>query len=197
MGQEATEFVKTLIKSGQEVQLEFDVQERDKYRRLLAYVYILICKGECAIEAVQGHKYVRLDDGWYDFINATIVMSGYATPMTIPPNVKYAELFKELYKEARDNKRGLWVEKPYHNFDSYLASIDYSCMTDNDCEIKDVHNCCGYDPRCVNKNSETDTDFVEETCGKEGLFSICGHPSINDCKCVEKKCQGIFLNKNE
>jgi len=41
-------------------------------------------------------------------INATIVRSGYAQPMTIPPNVKYAELFEELYQEAREQKRGLW-----------------------------------------------------------------------------------------
>jgi len=31
--------------------------------------------------------------------------------MTIPPNVKYADLFKELYEEAREQKRGLWSEE--------------------------------------------------------------------------------------
>ncbi len=42
------------------------------------------------------------------FLNAFVVQQGYASPMTIPPNVKYADLFKELYQEAREQKRGLW-----------------------------------------------------------------------------------------
>jgi len=56
------------------------------------------------------------------FINATIIKSGYATPMIVPPNVAYADLFKELYLEARKQKRGLWIE-------------DYSCKLDSDCHI--------------------------------------------------------------
>jgi len=43
------------------------------------------------------------------FVNAHIVDMGYASPMTIPPNVKNADLFKELYEEAREQKRGLWA----------------------------------------------------------------------------------------
>jgi len=109
MGQKAAEFLRGLIKKeGQEIRLEFDQKKRDKYGRLLAYVYSLVCEGDCAIEAVQGYNYEKLNDGWYVFINATIIKSGYATPMTIPPNVKYADLFKELYEEAREAGRGLW-----------------------------------------------------------------------------------------
>ena len=44
------------------------------------------------------------------FLNAEIIKGGYATPMTIPPNVKHADLFKELYEEARESKKGLWAE---------------------------------------------------------------------------------------
>lgn len=44
------------------------------------------------------------------FVNATIIKAGYATPITIPPNVKYADLFQELYEEAREQKMGLWRE---------------------------------------------------------------------------------------
>ena len=40
MGKKATEHVKTLVKPGETVKMEFDVQKRDKYRRLLAYVYL-------------------------------------------------------------------------------------------------------------------------------------------------------------
>jgi micrococcal nuclease len=41
-------------------------------------------------------------------VNAEIVMQGYASLMTYPPNVKYADLLVKLYRQARENKRGLW-----------------------------------------------------------------------------------------
>ncbi len=71
---------------GKTVRLEFDVQQVDRYNRLLAYVY--------------------LKDG--TFVNAWLVENGYAVVMTIPPNVKYQELFLKLQREAREAKRGLW-----------------------------------------------------------------------------------------
>jgi len=63
------------------------VERYDKYKRLLADVY--------------------LKDGG-TFVNAEIVKEGYASLMTIPPNVQYVETFKKLYSQARENKRGLW-----------------------------------------------------------------------------------------
>jgi len=105
-GQEAMEFLKNLIR-GREVLLEYDVKKRDKYGRLSAYVYI-----EWEILYGESPPDLYLMDDIYDlFINATILKTGYATPMTIPPNVKYADLFKELYEEARKEGRGLWVKK--------------------------------------------------------------------------------------
>ncbi|MDN3509806.1 MAG: thermonuclease family protein [Candidatus Jettenia sp.] len=37
-----------------------------------------------------------------------IVKAGYATPMTIPPNVKYSEQFSKTFREARKKRKGLW-----------------------------------------------------------------------------------------
>ncbi|MFA5005554.1 MAG: thermonuclease family protein, partial [Candidatus Omnitrophota bacterium] len=71
---------------GKKVKLEFDIERRDRYGRLLAYAY--------------------LEDG--TFVNAEIIRQGYASLMTYPPNVKYADMFLKLYQEARVNKRGLW-----------------------------------------------------------------------------------------
>jgi len=85
MGQRSYEFTRKLVE-GKRVSLEFDAEKYDKYNRLLAYVY--------------------LKDG--TFVNAEIVKGGYASLMTIPPNVRYADLFSKLYREARENKRGLW-----------------------------------------------------------------------------------------
>jgi micrococcal nuclease len=85
LGRLSYEFTKNLAQ-GKRVSLEFDVERYDKYDRLLAYVY--------------------LKDG--TFVNAEIVRQGYASLMSIPPNVKYADLFLKLYQEARENRRGLW-----------------------------------------------------------------------------------------
>ncbi len=85
LGRQSYKFTRSLVE-GQRVRLEFDVERYDKYKRILAYVY--------------------LADG--TFVNAEIVRQGYASLMTYPPNVKYADLFLKLYQEARDNRRGLW-----------------------------------------------------------------------------------------
>ena len=73
---------------GKRVFLEYDVEERDKYGRLLAYVYV---------------------DG--EMVNATLMRDGYAQPLTIPPNVKHAGEFRRLAAEARQASRGLWAAK--------------------------------------------------------------------------------------
>ncbi|SHH24381.1 micrococcal nuclease [Thermosyntropha lipolytica DSM 11003] len=83
-GREAYEFTRNLLE-GERVTLKFDVQERDRYGRLLAYVY--------------------KDD---IFVNELLVKEGYARVLTIPPNVKYAEHFLKLEREARKEGRGLW-----------------------------------------------------------------------------------------
>ena len=86
LGMRSWEFTEKLVE-GKRVSLEFDAEKYDKYNRLLAYVYL---KKEGT------------------FVNAQIIKEGYASTMTFPPNVKYADLFVKLYQEARNNKRGLW-----------------------------------------------------------------------------------------
>ncbi len=51
-------------------------------------------------------SYVYLSDG--KMLNEEIVKAGYANLMTYPPNVKYQERFLKAYREAKDNRRGLW-----------------------------------------------------------------------------------------
>ena len=67
----------------------------------------------------------------------------------------------------------------------------YFCDKDADCIVKDVHNCCGYYPRCVNKNHIPDIEAVRRECKEKGIVSICGFPEIKECKCVENKCESI------
>ncbi len=86
MGKRATTYVSSLVKPGDKVTIEFDVEQRDRYGKLLGYVYLSNGK----------------------MLNEEIVKAGYATVMTIPPNVKYKDKFSRAYKEARERKRGLW-----------------------------------------------------------------------------------------
>ena len=68
------------------------------------------------------------------------------------------------------------------------VQIDRSCKTNADCEVKNVGNCCGYYPQCVNVNSPTDPEQVKADCAREGRSSVCGFPSIDQCQCVEGQC---------
>jgi micrococcal nuclease len=72
---------------GHEVRLVHDAEARDRYGRLLAYVY-------------------RKSDGL--FVNAELVRRGYAKPLTIPPNVAHAVQLRHLAATARRDGRGLW-----------------------------------------------------------------------------------------
>jgi len=72
---------------GERVRVVRDAEARDRYGRLLAYVY-------------------RARDGL--FVNAALVRGGYAQPLTIPPNVAHAAEFRRLAAEARRAGRGLW-----------------------------------------------------------------------------------------
>lgn len=83
-GREASNFTKSQLE-GKSIELEFDVQERDRYGRLLAYVWL---------------------NG--TLFNKTLVEQGYAQVATFPPNVKYVDIFTETQKQARENNRGLW-----------------------------------------------------------------------------------------
>lgn len=85
LGNEAKEFLKSLIDS-RLIYLEYDAQSHDKYGRLLVYAYLADLT----------------------MINAVMIDSGYAQLMTIPPNVKYADLLRNKLKAARNSKKGLW-----------------------------------------------------------------------------------------
>ena len=41
--------------------------------------------------------------------NAELMLQGYAQVMTIPPNVKYADMFVKFEREARNAGKGLWA----------------------------------------------------------------------------------------
>jgi len=83
-GKEASDYTMSRL-DGQAVNLEFDVQERDQYGRLLAYVWL-----------------------GSELFNETLVKEGYAQIATFPPNVKYIDRFRAAQEQAREQNRGLW-----------------------------------------------------------------------------------------
>ncbi len=69
-----------------------------------------------------------------------------------------------------------------------LEQVDRSCKLDADCEVKNVGNCCGYFPACVNRASPTFPEQVRARCEAEGTLSVCGFEEIRGCRCVEGRC---------
>lgn len=66
-----------------------------------------------------------------------------------------------------------------------------SCNTNSDCAVKDVGNCCGAYPMCVNKDTKTDPAAVRAQCEKSGMASICGFQEVSGCQCVKGQCENI------
>jgi micrococcal nuclease len=86
-GGKAASALNDQLVDGAEVTLRFDRELRDRYDRLLAYVY-------------------RASDGL--FVNARLVRDGAARTLTIAPNTAHAPELARLQAEARDARRGLW-----------------------------------------------------------------------------------------
>lgn len=96
LGQEAKRFTESLLR-GKRVWLELDVQERDRYGRVLAYLYLEDPRGDWSYG---GKRYRQ--------VNLEVVRAGWADPLTIPPNVRYAGLYLEASREARAKGLGMW-----------------------------------------------------------------------------------------
>jgi micrococcal nuclease len=85
-GRQASAFTERVLPPGTHVRYRLGVDPQDRYGRTLAYIY--------------------LSDG--RMFNELLVERGYATPLTIPPNVDYADRFLKAARRAREANRGLW-----------------------------------------------------------------------------------------
>jgi micrococcal nuclease len=88
-GAEATAFLEGLLPVGSALYLETDVSERDRFGRLLRYVWL-----------------ERGDEVY--LVNEAMVRSGYAAQSTFPPDVKYQERIQEAARFSREHGYGLW-----------------------------------------------------------------------------------------
>ena len=143
LGARAKAFVVRLIPPGTRVRLEFDIERRDRYGRLLAYVY--------------------LPDG--RMLNEVILMNGYGSLLTIPPNVKHAERLRRAYRFAMREGRGVWA-KPRHERrveDRYRCGRKLYCSQMSSCE-----EALFYLRNCGLKRLDGDGDGIpcERLCGR-------------------------------
>lgn len=72
---------------------------------------------------------------------------------------------------------------------SELPALNLRCQTDADCAVKNIGNCCGYLPACLNKASPTAPDLVLARCAASGEEPICDHPMIYACLCEQGICK--------
>jgi len=85
LGAKAADFTRKHL-DGRKIEIERDATALDRYGRTLAYVWV----GD-------------------ELFNMLIVREGYASLMTIPPNVRYAETLAACHRTARESHRGLWA----------------------------------------------------------------------------------------
>ena len=72
------------------IRLEKDASNRDKYGRLLRYIY------------------VQDESGQEIFVNDLLVRQGFAKVLSIPPDLHFEAQFNAAMDEAKFQQRGLW-----------------------------------------------------------------------------------------
>ena len=85
-GPAAHAYLAALLPAGTRLRLELDVEERDRYGRVLAYLH--------------------LEDG--RMVNRELTRQGYAVPLVYAPNVRHVELIRAASDSAEAEGRGLW-----------------------------------------------------------------------------------------
>lgn len=91
-GEEASN-ANTELVGGTTVYLEKDISERDRFDRLLRYVYVV-------------------QDGEPVFVNLWLVEQGYAQVSTFPPDVRHEPEYRAAQRDASEEGRGLWGSCP-------------------------------------------------------------------------------------
>lgn len=86
-GKIATEYLKDLVEE-QDVYLEFDSKYKDRFDRVLAYVY--------------------LDEDGKTMVQVKLLEDGMAQVMPVRPNLRYKSDFEKVQETAKESKTGFW-----------------------------------------------------------------------------------------
>jgi len=136
--QEAWDVNKKLVE-GKEVKLKKDVSNKDKYGRLLRYV-------------------------WIDnlFVNEYLIKEGYALSAKYPPDIKYAEQFDSFEKQAEENNLGLWSSCQIDGVICSLNVYDCSDFKTNQ-EAQNIYERCGGTDNDIHKLDSDGDGFACES----------------------------------
>lgn len=127
-----SEVANTQLVQGEKVRLEKDISERDRYQRLLRYVYLP--SGEEGVGEV--------------LVNDYLVRHGFAKAYPYAPDTKFKDQIAQAQEEAKNNKLGLWNSctesvsraetKPAELADSPFAKSSH-VVADHDCKDFKTH----------------------------------------------------------
>ena len=148
-GTEASNMAKELL-SGKRVYIEMDSSqgERDKYGRLLAYVY--------------------REDGF--FFNKSMILSGYAYEYTYGVPYKYQSEFKEAQRNAEANKRGLWASGVCEEKNEPVQTVTPALpqptqQTQSTPQSSSNYSCSANTYNCTDFSTHSEAQSVYEMCG--------------------------------
>ncbi|MDD5622286.1 MAG: thermonuclease family protein [Actinomycetota bacterium] len=110
--EEAKEVLEAIV-LGKEIVLEKDISNKDKYGRLLRYVYA----GDL-------------------FVNLEMVKRGFANAYTYPPDVEHNEEFLEAERYARENNLGLWLKS---KVDIVKVEVNYDARGNDNNNLNDEY----------------------------------------------------------
>lgn len=142
---EATDYLESLVLN-EDVELVKDVSEKDRYGRLLRYIY--------------------LEDG--TFVNEMIVYKGYGKAYLYNPDTSKCPIIQKAEQHAKSNKLGIWKEtieqKTSTNSNIICSYNAYNCGDFSTCsEVMEVFNSCSYDIHYL--DGDDDGIPCESLCG--------------------------------
>lgn len=187
--------------------LEFDVKTKDDKGHLWAYVWAKIPDDYCGVYQSPKWKFIKsFQGGCYSMINAELMKQGSVKPLFTAPNVKYRDLFEELYSQAEPANYVEWPRNfvGWHHRSNYLKDPVQFWILPEDQECTDTNECicvsavcerrCGTRDKPVNKKSVIKYQAYQDAClkinnatrdGCEGLFT---GDVPKKAQCVRGRC---------
>lgn len=96
-GQAASEYTKSVLEPGTNIWLTFDIEERDQYGRMLAYIWL-----DSDTENLN-HLFQK-----------QLMEEGYALAIRYEPNTKYAAELYAAMEGTISARKGLWAEESFY-----------------------------------------------------------------------------------
>jgi hypothetical protein len=119
-----------------------------------------------------------------------ILMCSLLSACAAPPPTSAELAVADTASPAPEKRRAPPMSTPYPPREAKPpVQLDYACASSADCAVKNVGNCCGMQPACVNKDSPTDPEAVRAQCEASGTMGICGFRDISACQCVSGRCE--------